>query len=348
MDNMVQFKLIFQAYHQCMEVVFFWLMSFHLKLSNFLRDGQQLHGIWLTQKLPWAFQEWTTTDFFYHYLFDKCHPKRNICMPQIERWLIAFAIHKHGWCAGQYHSDDSPMWKLVLAKCSALNTCALIDAGGLMAGSKNTDAACLFADIKSQKHFCGVVYFDIDVKCWMVYKIESQQTYPWKHLLSWRQNVLFIIMRTGVGDQIWNYLTMLWLSWHWTQWWRQKTNFCRDVLICGSWELMVNCYISWHIWVLQLWVLPQWCQRQSHQDGYNEDLGENHAKLCESSKERVNDILWLRNRLLFIPKTNQGWFLIACAICQSHLRLQRFVHLIWCNSREPDITRKIIETGGLL
>jgi len=83
-----------------------------------------------------------------------------------------------------------------------LNTRALIDVAGLMAVCKNSDAAQFFAELRGPEICRGVVYFDTDKSAGWCTNPTINAVYPWKHLLSWKQNVLCILMKIGAGNPI--------------------------------------------------------------------------------------------------------------------------------------------------
>jgi Protein of unknown function (DUF3638)/Protein of unknown function (DUF3645) len=74
--------------------------------------------------------------------------------------------------------DGGNLWKNVLLKCAAIGAHALIDVGGLMAGTRNADAAVFLSEKLDQALFRGVVYYDTVSDVWAVFNFQSKKHSP--------------------------------------------------------------------------------------------------------------------------------------------------------------------------
>jgi Protein of unknown function (DUF3645) len=69
-------------------------------------------------------------------------------------------------------------WHVVVQRCHELGTSALIDVGGLMAGSRNDEVARFYASNAVADQFRGAVYFNVLSKTWNVYEMENKRDMP--------------------------------------------------------------------------------------------------------------------------------------------------------------------------
>ena len=75
-------------------------------------------------------------------------------------------------------NSETTMWKILLDRAMTLRVNALIDTGALLTGVNNSEAAQYILDNLNfnGQEYCGVIYFDISLKSWIV-KNRSGQWY---------------------------------------------------------------------------------------------------------------------------------------------------------------------------
>jgi hypothetical protein len=181
-NNKLQLDLIHEKLGRCMEAISFWTSHFVYRTETSQFPSKRATSAWNLSDSGQAIG-FSGTDDNRHLL------PRSICQidPAEEelRATNGCMIRRILDCTLKVHLlDDAgnsfPMWQHVLTTCVSLEVHALIDAAGLMAGSRNDEAAVYLSEglTKAHANFRGVVYFNTKSEAWYVYEMEHRRKLP--------------------------------------------------------------------------------------------------------------------------------------------------------------------------
>jgi Protein of unknown function (DUF3638)/Protein of unknown function (DUF3645) len=170
-DNKLQMTLVHANLSRCMEVVSFWTNNFVFPTDTNQFPARRASNAWNLCDSGRAIGFSGTDDnrYLLPLSISQIIPDQDDLRGtngSMIRLLLERVIG-----ISQIPNDDTPTWKLVLHQSVTLGASALIDVAGLMAGSRNDEAAAHLAE-RLRNQFRGVVYFDAQEQSWMVLETE--------------------------------------------------------------------------------------------------------------------------------------------------------------------------------
>ena len=181
-DNIAQLDQMHEILKRSMDVVSFWMNNFVFPDSTHQYPSRRVTNAWNLVDTGTAigFSGTDDTRFLLPLSIQQVPPADPI-LSATNGEMIDRVIHCTREITLLDDRDEScPLWRLVVNKCVNLETSALIDVGGLMAGSASDEVAHVTAELLTDTNFKGVVYFCVTSDAWLVYEIENKRYSPLK------------------------------------------------------------------------------------------------------------------------------------------------------------------------
>ncbi|CAJ1961699.1 unnamed protein product [Cylindrotheca closterium] len=180
-SNHAQFELMHHRLNRCMEVVFFWLNEVVFPVETMQYPQRRISSAWNLADTDHVKQiiGFSGTDdnrFLLPYQVKQIqHADKELCATNGK--MIDLVLS----CTQKVHQvvmGNSAIWEIILDDCFQLKVQALIDTGGLMAGSKR-DSVVRHVAMKLKNERCvfkGFVYYSTDKERWEVFEIATGRT----------------------------------------------------------------------------------------------------------------------------------------------------------------------------
>ena len=183
LDNMNLLTVMHANMRRSMEVVSFWMNHFVFPQSTAQFPKLRSTSAWnlVDNRRAVGFSGTNDTRFLLPLDFIKQNPPNDARLRCVDGEMLDLIIRctkEVVLLEGADGGCNTMLWKTIVHRSLHLGTSALIDAGGLMAGSSNREVAFFMASLIHDdfvnQPFRGIVYYDpIELKSWAVYEMEN-------------------------------------------------------------------------------------------------------------------------------------------------------------------------------
>ena len=177
-ENKIQFEVLYQYMHRSIDVVCFWMNTRLFPSKTFQFPEKRASSAWnLATKSTVGFSG-TDDNRFLIPLEVKQIPQASKELQATNGYMIDCIVQCSRAVRVLVEKDGVPLWKIVLEECFLLESNALIDVGGLMAGSSKEDVLHFITTSINTQEFMGFVFFDTSLESWTVYEFDSRIALP--------------------------------------------------------------------------------------------------------------------------------------------------------------------------
>jgi hypothetical protein len=173
-DNRIQFNLCCKYFRRSMDAICFWMNNRVFPIETFQFPEKRASSAWnLATESTIGFSG-TDDNRFLIPLQVKQIAQASEELRATNGSMIECIVACTQDVEVLEEKDSFPFWKTVVNKCIDAGCDALIDAGGLMAGSSSTDILNSFSGHLITQNFKGFVFFDTVAETWSVHDFDSR------------------------------------------------------------------------------------------------------------------------------------------------------------------------------